>query len=516
MTGQFLYRMMRRLEPMRAAVARLRADREGSVAIIFASVLIPLIALVGAAVDYSQALRLKDRLQAALDATALAVSRDGTEMSDAEIGDLANSYFAAHLRPGEIDRIGELALSRAGTTVNLAINGVSPTSFISILGVKTIPVAALSEVLLDNQTFEIALVLDNSGSMAGSRIISLRDAATTLIDTLYGDVAYNPNLTFALVPFTSAVNVGTQNKHASWMDANGQSPLHHLEFENTSLTRYQLYDRISNVEWPGCVESRAYPMDVNDTPANPANPETLFVPYFAPDEPDSSSYWNSYLPDGMSGSNWAARQKRLAKYAPGVTAGVSQIGASYGIGPAFLCNSQPIQALTDNKTAIKNAIAGMQALGGTNITEGLVWGWRTLSPGEPFTEGRPYDEITNKKIIILLTDGENDWASMNNHNRSYYFPYGYLTHGRLGITSGTKAQIVARMNDRLREACNNVRARGLRVYSIVFGSVDATTTQLMRDCATSPALYFHAPTTDEIRTTFEAIAADISNLRIIK
>ena len=38
-----------------------------------------------------------------------------------------------------------------------------------------------------------------------------------------------------------------------------------------------------------------------------------------------------------------------------------------------------------------------------------MWGWRVLSPTAPFTEGRAYTANDNKKILVLMTDGENTY-----------------------------------------------------------------------------------------------------------
>ena len=322
---------------------------------MFAMTAIPLVGLVGAAIDYSNAYRVKERLQTAVDSAALAVARDGADMSDAEIEELANKFFKAHFDPVDIGNVGEIQVSRNDATVELKVVGTVPTWLLPVIGVDQLSFGAETAVLTDNVTAEIALVLDNSGSMSGSKISSLRTAARKLVDTLYGPSEVNPNLSFSLVPFSSAVNVGTQYKNASWIDGQGLSPLHSLEFSVPS-NRFALYDRITNVSWPGCVETRSYPMDVNDTAPSVGNPETLFVPYFAPDEPDSGSYWNNYLSDATGSSDKSVRQKNVAKYAPGSFAQASALGSSYGRGPAFLCNSQPIMALTNNKTAVKAAI----------------------------------------------------------------------------------------------------------------------------------------------------------------
>ncbi len=79
-------------------------------------------------------------------------------------------------------------------------------------------------------------------------------------------------------------------------------------------------------------------------------------------------------------------------------------------GPNKGCNIQPIQALTNEKAPVLRTIRNMKADGYTHVAEGVGWGLRVLSPGEPFTEGRPYDDET-RKAILLLTDGENTFKS---------------------------------------------------------------------------------------------------------
>jgi len=39
---------------------------------------------------------------------------------------------------------------------------------------------------------------------------------------------------------------------------------------------------------------------------------------------------------------------------------------------------------------------------------------------------------------------------------------------------------------------------------------------LMRDCATSPDLYFNSPSAAALQGVFNAIASDLSNLRVSK
>ena len=84
-------------------------------------------------------------------------------------------------------------------------------------------------------------------------------------------------------------------------------------------------------------------------------------------------------------------------------------------GPNCSCTTKPITPLTDvsataGKNAIKAAIDAMSPTGNTNVPEGMAWGWRMLSSGAPFTEGRPETEKGNDKVVIVLTDGANTYT----------------------------------------------------------------------------------------------------------
>jgi len=63
--------MMSAWTRFRNALHEFRAAHSGNVAIIFALATLPIIAFVGAAVDYSRANSVKVAMQAALDSTAL-------------------------------------------------------------------------------------------------------------------------------------------------------------------------------------------------------------------------------------------------------------------------------------------------------------------------------------------------------------------------------------------------------------------------------------------------------------
>src|SRR5690606_26048363 len=125
------------------------------------------------------------------------------------------------------------------------------------------------------------------------------------------------------------------------------------------------------------------------------NPDTLFVPMFAPDETDTTSNnrtaYNNWWGDVLTSGTAANRQKYMPKY---FTIYERDALDQYNGGPNLSCTTTPITPLADvtkssGAKTIKDAIDAMVANGGTNVTEGIAWGWRVVSGAEPFTEGRP-------------------------------------------------------------------------------------------------------------------------------
>ena len=476
-------------------------DRRGNVAIIFALSLIPILLAVGSAIDLSRAYIVKSRLGEALDHAALAVGSNHY-LTQAQMTVIANDYFNANYPAGELGAPGALNLTFTPTSVTISAQATLSTTFMALAGMSTMTVASLSEVSLDQQSLEVALVLDNTGSMgSGGRLNSLKYAAKTFIDLLYVNPQTSAKIKVSLVPFSGSVNIGTGNM--SWMDTTAQSSIHGQNFTgHTNI--FTLYNQITNRSWNGCVEARPSPLDVNDTP--PGSGDTKWVPYFWPDEPDTGPpYWYSYAADHVGGTP-QARQKYPGKY-NGLT-----ITGSYD--PSLGCRIQPITPLSNNKTTLKASIDAMTAHGTTVIPIGLAWGWRTISPGEPFSSGKAYSDQANTKAVILLTDGENDIAAIANHNKSAYSGYGYIGVGRLGTTNHAAA--MTELNNRTQTVCNNIKAKNILIYTITFHANTNTIKNLMRGCASDAQKYFESPVNSDLEDIFKEIAKDLLNIRISK
>src|SRR5436309_4339841 len=83
----------------------LRAATEGQVVLTFAIATIPIIGFVGAAVDYSRANSDRAAMQAAVDATALMLSKDASSMTSSQLSQKATSYFNALFTRPEVTNV---------------------------------------------------------------------------------------------------------------------------------------------------------------------------------------------------------------------------------------------------------------------------------------------------------------------------------------------------------------------------------------------------------------------------
>ena len=507
-------------------------DRRGNVAMIFALSLLPVTVLSGGAVDFSQAMNARTRLSQALDAAALAVGVNPT-ISDEDALDIARDFISANYPGGELGDVMNVQVSMNNESDTVTVTGQArvQTIILGLIGIDFITVNWQTEVQRARSRLELVMVLDNTGSMGGSKISSLRDSAELLTEILQEAAEEPGDVRIGLVPFAATVNVGTGFERAWWLDPDGRSPIHAdwaggtsvdvevetctgrrrrrrctTTVETVNFTHWDLFDDMRYEEWEGCVEARSIPMDIDNTVPSTSSPQTLFVPYFAPDEPDNDSdYRNNYLNDGVSGST-DDRLRNIPKYED------NYVRDDYG--PNMRCTTTPITPLTSSSSTITSAINRMGASGTTNIPQGVGWGIRVISPEEPFTEGTSWDDRDVIKAMVILTDGENVMSGRSTTLRSDYGAYGYSRDGRLGTTSSSSSTLRNNLNSRLTAACNEAKDLGIRVYTITFQVNSSSTRNLMQDCASSPSLYFDSPSSSALRDTFEMIAGDLTNLRL--
>lgn len=522
-------------------IKRFHRDQSGAFAIMFAVSSVTLIAMGGAAVDFVSIDQARSRAQQALDAATLSLQQD-IYQSNAKnnIQSKAEKLLIERVgKAGENIKIDKTTISTQNGSLYLQASLDVPLYFVALLGIKDAKVVVESQAIRQKQYLEVAFVLDNSGSMGSSgRMTNLKAATRTATKILFygGDpkpagAKKSDKTKVAIVPFDHFVNVGIDNKDALWMDQKGASKVSRENFddddnENTKfkgrVNRFALYDALQGTSWEGCVEARRGNLSINDTPPNTKKPNTLFVPVFAPDNPDDGwNFSNNYIKDdGGSCKNnpklWTLSdreaQERLCKYA-------NAKPLSYKNGPNADCVKSPILPLTDdieNLGSFDKAITGMQPSGYTNIHQGVIWGLRTLSPSAPFKTGRPYDPDTSK-VLIVMTDGDNTFRTSNNMNQSSHLSaYGHRWTKRLGYgVTGVNANKSPRdvMNQLTIKSCESAKKLGMSVYTVGL-SASSSNKKMLTACASSKEHAFFPKKAADLNGVFKEIAGELSALRI--
>jgi Flp pilus assembly protein TadG len=524
-----------------AALSRFAGDRRGNLSIAFAVSLMPMLAASGVAVDYSRVSSSRATLQAALDAGTLASSTESNGRTESQLRATVENFLAANKKGQAYKNLTFTVTPADDWTVVATARACVDLAFAKIMGSATQCFTVNSEAKRGKNHLEVVLVLDNTGSMdtASDRIGNLRSAAKQLVSTLRNAAKGDRTVKIALVPFVTTVNVKGAGYSESWIDVTAQNPLHGINFDppagsaaGTKVNHFSLLTKLG-LSWKGCVEARPTPYNLNDTPPSAANPSTLFVPYFAPDEPgaagpggnSSSAYNNSYLPDGVSGTD-AEKQRSIAKYTydplvprptPIVeTAALLKGGNNLTNGPNRACPT-PIVPLTNDYDLLNTNIEAMRHWNGsgTNVSEGLMWGWRVLSPEAPYTDGKPFSDPTVQKVVVLLTDGENVvYGSSGTTNKSDYGSYGFLASNRFGSLSQSTA--ARNVDGWVQQTCTNLKNQGVMIYTITLEAGTTANKALYGPCASRPDMYFDSPGASQLTGIFKSIAQQLVTLKLTK
>lgn len=499
-------------------LTRFRRDTDGAIAIFFGLFAIPLLMLSGLAIDYGVNSMAQQGLQDAADSTVISLLKLPVSTTIADLQTRADKQIRA-AAPRLVDADTKITVARVENTITVSVTAKSPTSVTKIAGYDSFPVSVTAAGTRGSGNLEIALVLDNTGSMSGAKITNLKAAAKDLVATLFKETdPTKPNsLKIGIVPFSMTVNVGPANATQSWLDKDAKAS-YHSEIFVSSANRLNLF-RQMGVAWGGCVESRPMPYDVQDTAPSITNPNTLFVPFFAPDESDKDkNAVNDYMYDYATTSTVAdhrIRQGQITKYSKNTILQKGRISGTvpYLYGPNSGCELQPITRLTTSQSTLTNAINAMTIVGDTNIAMGLVWGWHLLSPKPPFAEGVPYDDKNTRKFVVLMTDGQNASFVASSANASIYSGLGFSWQNRIWSNANTTAARTAAMNARLSTLCSNMKNAGITIFTVRV-EVTEGTSDILRNCATSTDKFYDVQNSATLTDAFKAIGSQMSEMRI--
>lgn len=428
---------------------------------------------IGAAVDMGRWLHARSETKSAVDSAVLAGARilqiDSRDPEKAM--EAAQKFYEENTkhRAALLDDTISFKVGDAGTTVTAEGAAHIETTFLKLASINSLPLLKLSgsefsEAILAvggnaEQSLEVSLMLDVTGSMDGQKMDDMKAAAKDLIDILVWDDQGSHTSRVALVPFSAGVNTGSAlastitsgPSNRSFSRMNGKTG-------NFKRANNCASERIGAQAYTDAAPTGSNKVGLVYTSNGSCQPNVAMVPLSA-DKAMLKSTIDSFT-------------------AAGSTAG--QIGTAwawYMLSPNW-ANALP---------------AGSKPASYAKLSE-------LNSDGKPVLQ----------KIAVLMTDGEYNIQYCSTGIRDRNSNGGSSSRGTCTSPNGSSAA-------QARALCANMKQAGITVYSIGFqlaeGGEAATT---MSQCATSTEHLYAAANGQELRQSFRDIALKISELYLSK
>lgn len=485
-------------------MTKLFKDIGGNVAMLFGLMALGITIVIGMTVDYNRQYSAKNHLQAAVDAAALSGARmamlkqgsrgeikkaveDSVRQNYASQGAAdIKSIFVLILDPSiPIPFLGGATFGDGGDTkrrVIVTAKADLDASVTAIMGADKLRVKTSSTAIYGGSTsVEAVLVLDNSFSMAGGYLTALQDASNDFVDNLMD--GSDTDTKIGIVPFNNYVNVGVENRYASWMSVDSK------KVETTSVEQCTLdaaaseaagcsivtntcttdgmevscsswqcptgvstvkncewVDKTKTTDWYGCVESRPYPLNIED------------VAYFSDKVVGRMDTWSGHCP---------------AKILP----------------------------LSSIKSVVKTRISELDAKNDTYLATGISWGLRVLSPEKPFVGGSAWagaGETDKRRIMVVMSDGAN-------------------TRSPDSFSGNRFATDIDLANTYTAEVCEEAKSKGVEIFTVAFRLDDEETLDILRDCSSDGTTHFmKVENSAALVAAFNQISQNLNSIAIEK
>lgn len=207
---------------------------------------------------------------------------------------------------------------------------------------------------------------------------------------------------------------------------------------------------------------------------------------------------------------------------------------------------------TSGENGLIKALDKMTFEGTTYIAPGLLWAWRVVSPETPFAG---WYDTGKDQVDMTDVDTSNFWdqitvcgqkfapGSFANRFATKGFvslynigstnipgcPYKYVKKSIVLMTDGLSTKSAsyddmgrhektdrAAANAKLANICKNIKAAGIKVYTISFMVNDSDTLATLTGCASDASTYFDAGNTASLANAFQTIGNNFTRLRLIK
>ncbi|WP_156025848.1 pilus assembly protein [Sphingomonas phyllosphaerae] len=552
------------------ALSRLLRDAAGNVAIMAAFAVIPLLAMVGGAIDASRTYMAYTRLQQACDSGALAGRKamsNVTQLTDAEKAK-AGEFFRFNFPAGTYAAEQVTAVYEKGAN-GVVVGRASlsmPTTLMRMFGFGSIPVSTTCQAELNIPNTDVMFVLDVTGSMNDSpiggtvsssnpsKLDGLKQAVKDFYKALGPGPATGPGrIRYGFMPYSSNVNVGriVYKLSASYIaGGTGTAQIKYpsrtgevltgcynnsnCEYVYWSPTVYTLdaskwvqsTNRLANpafwsgkptgwndgapstFAWDGCIREASTVQNINAS-------SPLVVPALAYDlqidlKPNSdATRWKPAMTEALAGNR---------HYKDSAT-------STYRLYRSAACPREAgelTQYTSDYVSSTKSSatfdayVDDLSAGGQTYHDIGLMWGARFLSPTGIFSATNA-DSVAPggyqvSRHIVFMTDGTLAPTS--------YLPDAWGVNSVMNKVQADNAVAPPTASDgdvyqshlrRTQIICNEMKKKGFIIWIVGFSS---GLSDELKACATDRDHWAIASDTASLRKTFAKIAQTIGGLRL--
>jgi Flp pilus assembly protein TadG len=548
------------------AARRFAGADQGNIAVIFALAAVPIISFVGVAIDYSRVNSARSSMQAALDSTALMLSKDLTNgtITTADIDARAKTYFAS-LYTDKSSTVSDSSIQSSYTpkdssgiaTIKVTASGSLPTDFLKLAGYQTLDFGTSATAAWGNTRMRVAMVLDNTGSMdQNGKMAALQSAAKDMIDTLSTYNKQDGDVYISIIPFAKDVNVGTGYVDAAWINWAEWEAEPPILNDKTTSANSAFKKAVAGSDCPFTNNNHGFVC--MDRPATNSEAKT------ASKIPSNGTY-AGYICPGLDGGKKIPGKTNI--YYNGCYTTVKGSSASCGTIGAdrCSCNGSGSDKIChfwrgDDTTATAAARPGHSTWTGCINDRDKDYDTKNTDPGSAINDGTPskrfYAEQWSDCLPAKITPMSNQWQTLKdqitamkpsgNTNQAVGLAWGWqslsTTNGPIKANAKESTYIYkdyivllsdglntqnrwstsqSSIDDRQELLCQNIKndmTNPVTVFTIQVNIKNADPkSQVLQDCVTPPNGTFQMITDPkDTSTAFKNILTQISKLRVAK
>ncbi|EAS51567.1 conserved hypothetical protein [Aurantimonas manganoxydans SI85-9A1] len=485
----------RSMKPSALRSSFLRA-KAGSIPVMTALMLVPMIVISGGAIDLIAHERLRSVLQDGLDRGVLAAASLTQTRPPRET---IESFLKAAVTKGSyaLDvKADELSNAKR---VEASATAVTDTAFLRLIGIDKLTVEAHAEAEEKRKNIEISLLLDMSGSMrfdkSGSypgpsgamRINYLRPAAKSFMDMVLADGAEDYT-TVSIVPYAGQVSIGPV-----LFDALARNRRQH---DRSSCFQFGRNDFTLGVpDFANLPQTQHFTQANHHDALKKAGEAQITEPWWCPDDPHDPR--------------------------PGTT-------PDFVAGEGKDTDRTSVSFLSNDREYLKRQIDNYKLYDGTGTPIALKWGLLLLDPAiQPMLReaaryralseeldidarfsNRPasFTDPDTMKFLVLMTDGA---ISSQRIPKDASKPVQYYNNGSLNTdlySVGDAERFAAAL-------CTAAKQKNVIVFTIGF-DVNDTAAKQMSNCASGAERFYRVNALD-IQDAFKSIATAIQKIKLI-